>query len=67
MDREADLRVLLAMETLTDKPRFAPLRMVPRVGSVEIQSLGRERLATEARGALRPWQHLQIIGPQKKD
>ena len=41
-------KVVVAVETPTDKPRFAAMRMVPRVSSEEIQSLVRERLATEA-------------------
>ena len=36
------------METPTDKPRFAAMRLVPRVSGEEIQTLVRERLATEA-------------------
>ncbi|MBW1987707.1 MAG: hypothetical protein JRI50_10890 [Deltaproteobacteria bacterium] len=36
------------LETPTDKPRFAAMRMVPRVSSEEIQPLVRERLAVEA-------------------
>jgi hypothetical protein len=41
-------KVVVAVETPADKPRFAALPLVPRVGSAEIQSLVRERLATEA-------------------
>jgi hypothetical protein len=40
--------VVVAVETTTDKPRFAAMRMVPRVSSAEIQPLVRERLAAEA-------------------
>jgi transposase-like protein len=41
-------KVVVAVETPEDKPRFAAMRMVPRVSSVEIQPLVRERLAAEA-------------------
>ncbi|MBW2135752.1 MAG: hypothetical protein JRG72_11110 [Deltaproteobacteria bacterium] len=38
-------KVIVAVETPTDKPRFAAMRMVPRVSSEEIQPLVGERLA----------------------
>ncbi len=38
-------KVVVAVETPADKPRFAAMRLVPRVGSAEIQPLVRERLA----------------------
>jgi transposase-like protein len=41
-------KVVVAMETPDDKPRFAAMWMVPRVSSAEIRPLVRERLATEA-------------------
>jgi len=40
-------KVVVAVETPADKPRFAAMRMVPRVSRTEIQPLVRERLATE--------------------
>ena len=39
-------KVVVAVETPVDKPRFATMRMVPRV-SAEIQPLVQERLAAE--------------------
>jgi hypothetical protein len=41
-------KVVVAVETPADKPRFAAMRMVPRVSSKEIQPLVREPVATEA-------------------
>ena len=40
-------KVVVAVETPADKPRFATMRMVPRVSSAEIQPLVQERLAAE--------------------
>ena len=41
-------KVVVAVETPTNKPRFAAMRMVPQVSCKEIQPLVRERVATEA-------------------
>jgi transposase-like protein len=54
-------KVVVAVETPADKPRFAALRMVPRVGSAEIQSLVRERLATEAVIQTDGWQGYSFL------
>jgi hypothetical protein len=40
-------KVVVAMETPEAKPRFAAMRMVPRVSAPEIQALVQERLAAE--------------------
>jgi transposase-like protein len=44
-----------------DKPRFAAMRIVPRVSSEEIQSLVRERLATEAVIKTDGWQGYSFL------
>src|SRR3974377_2073506 len=41
-------KVVVAVETPADKPRFAAMRLVPRVSRAEIQPLVKERLATGA-------------------
>jgi hypothetical protein len=41
-------KVVVAVETPADKPRFTAMLMVPLVSRAEIQPLIRERLATEA-------------------
>jgi hypothetical protein len=41
-------KVVVAVETPADEPRFAAMRLVLRVSRAEIQSLVGERLVTEA-------------------
>jgi hypothetical protein len=40
-------KVVVAVETPEAQPRFAAMRMVPRVSAPEIQALGQQRLAAE--------------------
>ncbi len=55
-------KVVVAVETPTaKKPRFAAMRMVPRVSSAEIQPLVRERLATEAVIKTDGWQGYSFL------
>ncbi len=54
-------KVVVAVETPADKPRFAAMRMVPRVSSEEIQALVRERLATEAVIKTDGWQGYSFL------
>jgi hypothetical protein len=41
-------KVMVAVETLADKPRVGAMRLVPRVSREEIQPFVRERLTAEA-------------------
>jgi transposase-like protein len=52
---------VVAVETSTDKPRFAAMRLVPRVSRAEIQSLVRERLVTEAVIKTDGWQGYSFL------
>jgi hypothetical protein len=52
----------VAVETPADKPRFAAMRLVPRVSSEEIKPLARERLATEAVHQNRRLARIQLSG-----
>ena len=54
-------KVVVAVETPTDKPRFAAMRLVPRVSSAEIQPLVRERLASEAVIKTDGWQGYSFL------
>jgi len=54
-------KVVVAVETPTDKPRFAAMRVVPRVSRAEIQPLVRERLATEAVIKADGWQGYSFL------
>ena len=54
-------KVVVAVETPTDKPRFAAMRLVPRVSSEEIQVLVQERLATEAVIKTDGWQGYSFL------
>jgi hypothetical protein len=49
------------METPADKPRFAALRLVPRVSREEIQALVQERLDTEAVIKTDGWQGYSFL------
>jgi transposase-like protein len=54
-------KVVVAVETPADKPRFGAMRMVPRVSSEEIQSLVLECLATEAVIKTDGWQAYSFL------
>jgi transposase-like protein len=54
-------KAVVAVETPADKPRFAAMRMVPRVGSAEIQPLVKERLAAEAVIRTDGWQGYSFL------
>ena len=54
-------KVVVAVETPADKPRFAAMRMVPRVSSAEIQPLVQERLAAEAVIKTDGWQGYSFL------
>jgi len=54
-------RVVVAVETPADKPRFAAMRMVPRVSGEEILALVRERLATEVVVKTDGWQGYSFL------
>ena len=54
-------KVVVAVETPTDKPRFAAMRLVPRVSGEEIQVLVKERLATEAVIKTDGWQGYSFL------
>src|SRR3974377_748179 len=54
-------KVVVAVETPTDKPRFAAMRLVPQVSSEEIQVLVQERLATEAVIKTDGWQGYSFL------
>jgi len=54
-------KAVVAVETPADKPRFAAMRIVPRVSSEEIQPLARERLATEAVIKTDGWQGYSFL------
>jgi hypothetical protein len=53
--------VVVAVETPADEPRFAAMRLVPRVSRAEIQPLVRERLATEAAIKTDGWQGYSFL------
>jgi hypothetical protein len=52
---------VVAVETPADKPKFAAMRMVPRVSGEEIQSLVRERLAAEVVIKTDGWQEYSLL------
>jgi len=54
-------KVVVAVETPADKPRFAAMRRVPRVSSEEIQPLVKERLAAEAVIKTDGWQGYSFL------
>jgi hypothetical protein len=54
-------KVVVAVETPSDKPRFVAMRLVPRVSSQEIQLLVRERLATGAVIKTDGWQDYSFL------
>jgi transposase-like protein len=54
-------KVVVAVETPADKPRFAAMRKVPRVNSEEIQPLVRKRLATESVNKTDGWQGYSFL------
>ena len=54
-------KVVVAVETPADKPRFAAMRMVPSVSSEEIKPLVQERLAAEAVIKTDSWQGYSFL------
>src|SRR3974390_187761 len=54
-------KVVVAVETPADKPRFAAMRLVPRVSRAEIQLLVQERLATAAVIKTDGWQGYSFL------
>jgi transposase-like protein len=54
-------KVVAAVETPKDKPRFAAMRMVPRVSGAEIQALVRERLVEEVVVKTDGWQGYSFL------
>ena len=54
-------KVVVAVETPGNKPRFAAMRMVPRVNGEEIQALVRERLVQEAVVKTDGWQGYSFL------
>jgi hypothetical protein len=54
-------KVVVAVETPADKPRFAAMRLVPRVSGAEIESLVQERLATKAVIKTDGWQGYSFL------
>ena len=54
------------METPKSKPRFAAMRMVPRVSGEEIQALVRERLAAEVVIKTDGWQGYSFLDASPK-
>jgi hypothetical protein len=54
-------KVVVAVETPSDKPRFAAMRMVPRVSAPEIQALVQARLAAEVVVKTDGWQGYSLL------
>jgi transposase-like protein len=54
-------KVVVAVETPGDKPRFAAMRMVPRVSAPEIQVLVEERLVAEVVVRTDGWQGYSVL------
>jgi hypothetical protein len=54
-------KVVVAVETPGDKPRFAAMRLVPRVSGEEIQPWVRERLVTEVVIKTDGWQGYSFL------
>jgi transposase-like protein len=54
-------KVVVAVETPADKPRFAAMRMVPRVSGEEIQTLVQERLVAEVVVKTDGWQGFSFL------
>ena len=54
-------KVVVAVETPGNKPRFAAMRMVPRVNGEEIQALVRERLVEEVVVKTDGWQGYSFL------
>jgi len=54
-------KVVVAVETPQDKPRFAAMRLVPRVSGEEIQALVRERLVKEVVVKTDGWQGYSVL------
>ena len=54
-------KVVVAVETPADKPRFAAMRMVPRVSGEEIQALVQERLVAEVVVKTDGWQGYSFL------
>jgi len=54
-------KVVIAVETPGNKPRFAAMRMVPRVNGEEIQALVRERLVEEVVVKTDGWQGYSFL------
>jgi transposase-like protein len=54
-------KVVVAVETPGHKPRFAALRLVPRVSGQEIQALVRERLVAEVAIKTDGWQGYSFL------
>jgi hypothetical protein len=55
------VKVVVAVETPENKPRFAAICMVPRVSGEEIQTLVRERLAAEMMVKTDDWQGYSVL------
>lgn len=62
-------KVVVAVETPGDKPRFAVMRQVPKVGAADIQGIVRECLAPEAIARTYGWQAYGVIAslPQRHE
>lgn len=54
-------KVVVAVETPDDKPRFASMRRVPRMGGEEIQTMAQECLATTARVRTDGWKSYRVL------
>ncbi len=54
-------KVIVAVETPENKPRFAAMHMVPRVSGQEIQALVRERLVEEVVVKTDGWQGYSVL------
>ena len=54
-------KVVVAVETPADKPRFAAMRMVPQVSHAEIQPLIKERVVSEAVIKTDGWQGYSFL------
>jgi transposase-like protein len=62
-------KVVVAVETPGDKPRFAAMRQVPKVGAAEIAGVVRECLEAEAIARTDGWRAYRIIAslPQRHE
>lgn len=56
--------VVVAVETLESKPRFAAMQVVPRVSAAEIQFLVQERLSAEVVVRTDGWQGYSVLDNQ---